>query len=112
MDNVALTVFLFFLGLFCAIMNLMILNKMMKIFDHIDVMTMYQSCVLCCPILFGLILLDEIKNYSVLGVIAVITGCAVCLFGVRMINLKSKANEADSEEKSILRSKDDFILEK
>ena len=72
-----------------AIAALILLNYIMRDFDQLDVIPSYQTFCMVFPLIFGLILLDEAKMYSLLGIFGVISGCLLSLVGVWIIGMKN-----------------------
>jgi len=97
-----LCVALIAIGVLLATLCVHLLNIMMKVYDNMDVMPMYQSCVFSMPIMFGLVLLDEASHYTWTGLVGIFAGTFTCLLGVYILYMKSRAGDSpDESEKAV-----------
>ena len=62
----------------------------MKFYDQLEVVPVYQTCLMILWILTGLIILDEKQFYGGLQLTAIFASVLFCCIGIKILTMKSK----------------------
>ena len=74
----------------CGGYQLHLVNQAMKYYDQMEAVPVYQTSLMIMWILSGLIILQESKNYSTLGLLAIFGSILLCCIGIKFLTMKRK----------------------
>ena len=77
------------LGAFCcAVLQIYLLNLNLKYFNNLDLMPVYQASILICNMVCGLVLLNEIANYTAIDLLQLFGSVCFVAAGIWVMTLK------------------------
>ena len=82
--------FLVVLMVLSAIMQLHLINQAMKYYDQVEVVPIFQTCLMIMWITSGLIVLNEKKFYSWLELAGILGSIVLSLIGIKFLSMKRK----------------------
>ena len=88
-EGVYLEILLVVLGIGISVLTLVMLNYLMRDFDQLDCLPIYQSCCFLIPLLLGLYMLDEISMYTTGKLVGIGIASVIMLAGIQVIGLKN-----------------------
>ena len=95
-DNVVMMVVMVFTMGLMGLGQMHMLNFAMKLYDQIEAVPVYQTCLMIMWIFTGLVILDEKQFYTGLE-LTTLAGCvALCCVGIKLLTLKTKLLRAEA----------------
>ena len=101
-----LMIFLVVMMFLSSLMQIHIINLAMKYYDQVEVVPIFQTCLMIMWITSGLIVLNEKKFYSWLELAGILGSIVLSLIGIKFLSMKRKLIkiEAKRERASSLNS--------
>ena len=88
-DHVGFTIFLYATSTPGNIVMLIFLQGAMKYYDQIEVIPMYVTSSLIFTIVSGMIMLNEIADYSPGQLVGIFFGIVICILGIVIMSQKT-----------------------
>lgn len=67
-----------------------LLNLAMKYYDQVEVVPIFQTCLMIMWITSGLIILNEQKFYSWPELAGILGSICLCIIGIKFLSMKTK----------------------
>ena len=103
-DHIAMVAFMLAVIAISGTIQLHMLNLVMKYYDQLEAIPIYQTAVMIMWFCTGLIVFDEARFYSSLELLGIFGSSCLCCIGINFLMMKTKMlKEARREELDIVK---------